>query len=207
MNPLDPRLPVYGSSSGSAVSTSANLVAGSIGTETLGSLVAPAAINGVVGMHPSIGLVSRDRVIPLTDQTDTPGPLARTVTDAAILLTAISGVDANDPMTADAAALDGTDFATFLDKDALQGKRVGIYLGVAKPEGVPDPLPADEVTGLLTQLGLDAGAAGLEAAGAEVVLVWGTAPDNSVEFFQVGHNGFRMGFADYIAATDPSYPI
>jgi len=207
VNPLDPRLPVYGSSSGSAVSTSANLVAGSLGTETLGSLVAPAAINGVVGMHPSIGLVSRDRVIPLTDQTDTPGPLARTVTDAAILLTAISGVDANDPMTADAAALDGTDFTTFLDKDALQGKRVGLYLGVAKPEGLPDPLPADEVTGLLKQLRLDAGAAGLEAAGAEVVLVWGAAPDNMAEFFQVGHNGFRMGFADYMAATDPSYPI
>jgi amidase len=84
---------------------------------------------------------------------------------------------------------------------------VGLYLGVAKPEGLPDPLPADEVTGLLKQLSLDAGAAGLEAAGAEVVLVWGAAPDNMAEFFGVGNNGFRLGFADYMAATDPSYPI
>lgn len=84
---------------------------------------------------------------------------------------------------------------------------MGLYLGVDKPEGLPDPLPADEVTGLLQQLGLDAGAAGLEAAGAEVVLVWGTAPDNNAEFFQVGHNGFRLALADYIAATDPSHPI
>ena len=93
VNPFDPALPVLGSSSGSAVGTSANLVAASVGTETAGSLIAPASANGVVGMHPSLGLVSRDRVIPLTSQTDTPGPVARTVADAATMLTAIAGVD------------------------------------------------------------------------------------------------------------------
>ena len=73
-----------GSSTGSAVGTSANLVAASIGTETLGSLISPAAVNGVVAIYPSRGRVSRDRIIPVTDQTDTAGPVARTVRDAAI---------------------------------------------------------------------------------------------------------------------------
>ena len=121
VNPFDPALPVLGSSSGSAVGTSANLVAASVGTETAGSLIAPASANGVVGMHPSLGLVSRDRVIPLTSQTDTPGPVARTVADAATMLTAIAGVDERDPATEDAAALTGVDFTSFLDESALEG--------------------------------------------------------------------------------------
>ena len=207
INPIDATRSPDGSSSGSAVGTSANLVAGSIGTETLGSLVAPAATNGVVGMHPSLGLVSRDRVIPLTDQTDTPGPLARTVTDAAILLTAIAGSDPNDPMTADAAALDGTDFTTFLDKDALKGKRVGIFTTVPKPADFPDVVPPEGVAAVLKQLGLDGGAAGLTAAGAEVVLVWGPMPATDADLFEVIRNGFRLGLPTYMAATDPSFPI
>ena len=78
-NVYDPDASPLGSSAGSAVGTSANLVAASVGTETSGSIVAPASVAGVVGLKPSLGLVSRDRVIPVTDQTDTPGPIARTV--------------------------------------------------------------------------------------------------------------------------------
>ena len=93
-------------------------------------IIAPAAKNGVVGVHPSIGLVSRDRVIPITDQTDTPGPITRTVTDAAILLSAFAGEDPEDPMTSAAAELAGTDFTSFLDADALDSVRVGVWTGV-----------------------------------------------------------------------------
>jgi amidase len=133
VNPYGSEWDPLGSSTGSAVGTSANFVAASIGTETLGSIIAPSAVNGVVGMYPSRGLVSRSRVIPVTDQTDTPGPIARNVTDAAILLTAMVGEDPGDPVTSTAAELAGTDFTSFLDAGALQGIRVGIYTRLAEP--------------------------------------------------------------------------
>ena len=124
VSPYDPSIDPFGSSTGSAVGVSANLVAGSIGTETTGSLIAPASVSGVVGIYPSRGRVSRDRVIPLTDQTDSPGPVARTVRDAAILLTAIAGHDPNDPATVEESV--PTDYAGGLAPDALAGKRIGL---------------------------------------------------------------------------------
>ena len=96
VSPYDRSIDPSGSSTGSAVSTSANLVAASIGTETLGSLISPVSVNGVVAIYPSRGRVSRDRVIPLTYQFDTAGPIARTVMDAAKLLTVIAGLGACD---------------------------------------------------------------------------------------------------------------
>lgn len=124
-NPYDPRRNPCGSSSGSAVSVAANLTALAIGTETDGSIVCPAGINGVVGIKPSLGLVSRDGIIPISHSQDTAGPLTRTVADAAILLTAISVADPSDPATA--SRPDGVvDYAAGLSVNALQGKRIGV---------------------------------------------------------------------------------
>ena len=203
VNPFDPALPVLGSSSGSAVGTSANLVAASVGTETAGSLIAPASANGVVGMHPSLGLVSRDRVIPLTSQTDTPGPVARSVADAATMLTAIAGVDEQDPATEDAAALDGVDFTSYLDTSALEGVRVGVALPFDDPGS---DLLAEELSDFYEIIGAGPAVAGLEAAGAEVVPVFGGAFSQE-RFRELIDNGLRLEFAEYIGEVDPDGPI
>jgi len=126
-NPYGP-FETYGSSSGSAVAAAANLAAATVGSETQGSLIMPAQINSVAALKTSMGLVSRDYVIPLLDWQDVPGPMGRTVTDVAVLLTAMTGVDANDPVTKDAAALAGVDFTRFLTREAGAGLRVGIVL-------------------------------------------------------------------------------
>lgn len=200
-NVYDPALSPSGSSAGSAVGTSANLVAASIGTETEGSIIAPATAAGIVGLKPSLGLVSRHRVIPITDQTDTPGPLARTVADAATLLTVISGEDPTDPTTSDAAELAGTDFTTFLDPDALAGKRVGFYTGGI----VSDPDLTDEA--YFAAIGFTEAVTGLQAAGAEISVVWGDSLDNQEDFTSLGVIGLRDGVAAYLEATDPGGPI
>ena len=122
--PFDP----LGSSAGSAVSVAANLITVSVGTETQGSIIQPATSNGVVAIKTSRGLVSRDHIIPLVDWMDVPGPMGRSVMDTAVLLTAMSGVDENDPATADAAELAETDFSQFATLDAAQGKRLGIFI-------------------------------------------------------------------------------
>jgi len=124
-NPYDPRRNPCGSSSGSAVAVAANLTVLAIGTETDGSIVCPAGINGVVGIKPSLGLVSRDGIIPVAHSQDTAGPLARSVTDAAILLAAISPADPSDP--ASSSRPDALpDFAADLSANALRGKRIGV---------------------------------------------------------------------------------
>jgi len=115
-----------GSSSGSGVATSANLCAAAIGTETNGSVVCPSSANGIVGIKPSLGIVSRSGIIPIAHSQDTAGPMARTVTDAAILLTAIAGVDARDPITGDEAVPRPGDYTQFLDAAALDGARIGV---------------------------------------------------------------------------------
>jgi amidase len=117
---------VGGSSSGSAVAVAADLVPLAVGSETSGSISYPASQNAVVGIKPSYGLVSRDRVIPITAAMDTLGPMARTVADAVILLNAMAGLDPQDQATQDAASLHGVDFTRFLRADALTGVRVGM---------------------------------------------------------------------------------
>ncbi|RYY58360.1 MAG: amidase [Chitinophagaceae bacterium] len=114
-----------GSSSGSGVAVSANLCAVAIGTETDGSITCPASVNGIVGIKPTVGLVSRTGIIPISSTQDTAGPMARTVRDAAILLGTITGIDAADQAT----ATEGkrlNDYTPFLDAAALKGKRIGI---------------------------------------------------------------------------------
>ncbi len=114
-----------GSSSGSGASIAANLCAVAIGTETDGSIVCPASINGIVGIKPTLGLVSRSGIIPIAHSQDTAGPMTRTVTDAAILLSLIVGTDKNDSITSQASKGE-TDYTKFLIKDGLKGKRIGV---------------------------------------------------------------------------------
>lgn len=114
-----------GSSSGSAAAVSANLCAITIGTETNGSINCPASVNGVVGIKPSVGLVSRAGIIPISKTQDTAGPITRTVRDAAIVLSSIIGKDNNDIAT-QTKENSPTDFTTFLNADALAGKTIGV---------------------------------------------------------------------------------
>lgn len=115
-----------GSSSGSAVAVAANLGSVAIGTETDGSIVCPAAINGVVGLKPTVGLVSREGIIPISFSQDTAGPMTRSVADAAAVLTAIAGRDAADPATATMPGRAVYDYTARLDPDGLRGKRIGL---------------------------------------------------------------------------------
>jgi amidase len=114
-----------GSSSGSAVAVAANLCAVAVGTETDGSIVSPASVNGIVGLKPTVGLVSRSGIVPLAHSQDTAGPLARSVRDAAVLLGAMSGADAADPASAATDRFE-SNYVRFLDPDGLRGARLGI---------------------------------------------------------------------------------
>ena len=115
-----------GSSSGSGVAVAANLCAAAVGTETDGSVICPSHINGIVGIKPTLGLVSRSGIIPISHSQDTAGPMARTVADAAILLGAMTGVDPKDSPTQDSQGRAHTDYTQFLDRDGLKGARIGV---------------------------------------------------------------------------------
>ena len=115
-----------GSSSGSGVAVSANLCSTAIGTETDGSIVSPSNANGIVGIKPTVGLVSRTGIIPVSRSQDTAGPMARTVADAAAVLGALTGVDPGDPHTAASQGRSYTDYSRFLDPSGLRGARIGL---------------------------------------------------------------------------------
>lgn len=114
-----------GSSSGSGAAVAAGMAAGAIGTETDGSIVCPSSINGIVGFKPTLGLVSRRFIVPISHSQDTAGPMAHSVRDAAMILTAIAGTDPQDPATADADKWRG-DYTADLSPDALKGLRIGV---------------------------------------------------------------------------------
>jgi amidase len=115
-----------GSSSGSAVAVAANLVAAAVGTETDGSIVSPASACGIVGLKPTVGLVSRSGIVPIAHSQDTAGPMARTVADAAALLGAMAGPDPDDPVTSEAGVRMYMDYREFLVDDGLRGARIGV---------------------------------------------------------------------------------
>ena len=117
-----------GSSSGSGVAPSANLCAAAVGTETNGSIICPANTNGVVGIKPTLGLVSRSGIIPIAHTQDTAGPMTRTVADAAIMLGAMAGYDKQDAITADAQKKGAKDYTKFLDPNGLKGARLGLVM-------------------------------------------------------------------------------
>jgi amidase len=122
-----------GSSSGSGAAVAANLCVAAIGTETDGSIISPSHANGIVGIKPTLGLLSRTGIIPIAHSQDTPGPMARTVSDAAILLGALTGVDEQDPATrlTRRGKRGLSHYAKFLDHDGLKGARIGVARNMA----------------------------------------------------------------------------
>src|SRR5687767_5147933 len=149
-----------GSSSGSGVVAAADLAVAAVGTETDGSIVCPSGANGVVGIKPTLGLWSRPGVIPISADQDTAGPMARNVTDAAVLLGAATGVDPNDAATAGQAGNAFTDYTRFLDDEKLEGARIGVWrAGTFNPD----------LTGPVIEPILDDAVEALEAEGATVI--------------------------------------
>jgi len=122
-----------GSSAGSAAAVAAGLTTVAIGSETDGSIICPASMNGIVGIKPTLGLVSRTGIVPISHNQDTAGPMARDVADAAALLSVIAGSDPRDPATIDADK-HATDYTRFLDPNGLRGKRIGVVRQLAGSE-------------------------------------------------------------------------
>lgn len=183
-----------GSSSGSAAAVSGNLCAIAIGTETDGSIVSPSSVCGIVGIKPTVGLISRAGLIPISHSQDTAGPMARTVTDAAILLGALTGKDPRDKATEDSVGKAQTDYTQHLDKNGLRGARIG----VARP--------------LFPKTG--ASAKVLEQALAEMKKAGATVIDVEDELPRLGSAGrdvllyeFKAGVNAYLASLGASAPV
>jgi len=157
VNPYDLRRNPSGSSSGSAAAVSAGLVPLAVGTETDGSIVAPASTCGVVGIKPTAGLVSRHGIVPLSVAQDTAGSIAGTVADAAALLSVLAAADPQDPavdLPSDLAERGGSiDYTTFLDPGALEGARIGIWRGGSAAAGAATAAVLEDVVAKLTSLG------------------------------------------------------
>lgn len=186
-----------GSSGGPAAAVSANFGVLGFGSDTGGSIRGPAAANSLVGIKPTLGLTSRDGIIPFSLSLDTGGPLARTVTDAAITLSYITGVDPNDPATAESTGRFPKDYTEFLAKDALKGVRIGVgrdFVG-----GNPEIDAAFESSILE-----------LKALGATIVdsLFF---PEEVFElrgstYSTISDTEFKAQLADYLETTAPEYP-
>jgi amidase len=214
-NPYGP-FETYGSSSGSAVSVAAELTTVSVGTETQGSIIAPAGINSVVGLKTSRGLVSRDYVIPLLPAQDVPGPIGRNVTDVAVLLSAMTGVDANDAETGNAADLAGADFTQFLNAEALADVQVGLpvwddeSLATYLEElGITDEESLEELRTLLgaeNERQLATGAL-LADSGATVVEFPITSLPPSVPVFQALEYGYKDAINSFLAGLGDDAPV
>ena len=176
-----------GSSSGSGASVAASFAAAAVGTETDGSILCPASINGLVGMKPTLGLISRTHVVPISHSQDTPGPMARSVRDAAILLSAMAGPDAADAATAGTAV---RDYAAGLSTSALSGLRVAVL----RPNLSPD-----------LQARYAAALAVLAAGGATLVDVTRPpTPGMGDAEFTVLKTELKANLDVYLATTPPS---
>ncbi len=183
-----------GSSSGSAAAVAANLCAVAIGTETDGSILSPARYNGVVGLKPTVGLVSRSGIIPISRTQDTAGPMARTVTDAAILLGAMTGDDARDSATAASSGKALRDYTRVLDADGLRGARIGVARRTFN--GHPDVGPL-----------MDQALAEMKLRGAVLVdieLPRGSYGDAENEVFMYE---LKAGINEYLADLGPDAPV
>lgn len=182
---------VGGSSSGSGASVAAGLCAAAIGTETHGSIVYPSLCNSLYGLKPSLGLISRDRIIPITDATDTAGPMARCMTDLATLMDVLIGPDSRDPACvalaadADGSALLASGLMPWLQRDGLQGKRIGL---------APDDEPGPAYTRVFAKLRAE-----LEQAGATLIDI----PQIEVKtpFRDILDYGFVHGVGRYLVDT------
>lgn len=185
-----------GSSSGSGAAAAANLAALTVGTETDGSITSPSNNNGLVGVKPTLGLVSRHGIVPIAHSQDTAGPMTRTVTDAAILLGVLAGADPNDPITATAATRGRADYRSALRADALTGARLGIVR-----KGVMGYHPQTDAL-------IEAAIADLRRLGAEVVDV--ELPhlgEYDAAELEVLKYEFKADLEAYLAWLGPSAPV
>jgi amidase len=181
-----------GSSSGSGVAVSANLCMVAIGTETNGSIVCPSNNNGIAGIKPTVGLISRSGIVPISFTQDTPGPMARTVEDVAITLGALTGIDSTDSKTFASQGKFFTDYTGFLKKDGLKGKRIGLF---KKAMGF-----SDKVDTLMNKT-----VAYLKANGAEVVgIEFPKGLNYEDASFQVLLYEFKDGLNKYFAGHNGS---
>lgn len=178
-----------GSSSGSAVAVSANLCAVAVGTETDGSIACPASMNGIAGIKPTVGLVSRSGIIPISKSQDTAGPLARTVTDAALLLNILAGRDEAD-VAMKTSSLDVPDYTRFLNTNGLKGKRIGVEKSFLKRHEKMDSLLANA----LEQL---------RQGGAEIIEVefMAKAGELGKEEFEMMEYEFKDGLNKYLSTS------
>jgi amidase len=184
-----------GSSSGSAAGVAAGLAPLAVGTETDGSIVSPAGACGVVGIKPTLGLVSRTGIVPISVAQDTAGPMTRTVADAAALLTALAGADEQDPPTAQAAG-NACDYTAFLDAGALDGARLGVWRAGSAS--------ADAATVALLEAAIEV----MRAAGAEItdpVELADSDKINEPEFAALSHE-FKHDINAYLAGLGGEHP-
>ena len=194
-NPYDITRNPCGSSSGSGVAPSANLAVLGIGTETNGSITCPSSANGLVGIKPTVGLLSRSGIIPISFTQDTPGPMARTVTDAAITLGTMVGVDTTDSKTAASKGNYHNDYTQFLNDDGLKGKRLGFWKGPMGAHHRVDTLMHETVRLLKDQ-------------GAEIIELDSIVPENiSNASFQVLLYEFKDGLNKYLASLGSDAPV
>ena len=154
VNPHGPGRNPSGSSSGSGVAVAAGLVPIAVGTETDGSIVCPASACGIVGIKPTLGLVSRSGIVPISLAQDTAGPMTRSVADAAALLSVLAVADPADPATA-AAAVHARDYTTFLDPSALAGARLGVWRDAVKDAGARTTAVLEQALALLREAGAE----------------------------------------------------
>ena len=177
-----------GSSSGSAVAAAASLATVTVGTETNGSIICPASVNGVVGLKPTVGLVSRSGIIPIAASQDTAGPIGRTVADVAALLTALAGADDRDPATRQVAGRRAADYTRSLNRAALKGQRIGVH----RAPGMPADLDAT----------LSSAVASMRKAGATIVDV--QLPASFASQLDVLLYEFKDGLNQYLATSTSS---
>ena len=187
---------VGGSSSGSAAGVAANLAAGSIGTETSGSIINPAAQNSLVGIKPTVGLISRNGVIPLSHTQDTPGSMGRTVEDAITVLETMAGPDPQDPITAMAEPFERYDWSRHLKESGLQGIRIGIPRDLFKEDISKDMLELFNETFRR-----------LEACGAEVKDSIDLGVVQGDLGFAVLLHEFKADLDHYLGKSNPHNPI
>lgn len=183
-----------GSSSGSGAAAAANLASVTVGTETDGSIVCPSGLCGVVGLKPTLGLVSRSGIVPISSAQDTAGPMARTVTDAAVLLGVLAGEDPEDPATAGFAA---EDYTAYLDADALRGKRIGVWLDMER-QGDPGSAALAVFNGAVARL-TDLGATAVPVRLPYLDVV------EEHEFPALEHE-FKIEIAAYLGRTPGPHP-
>jgi amidase len=184
-----------GSSSGSGAAAAANLCAVAIGTETDGSITCPSKANGLVGIKPTVGLVSRSGIIPISASQDTAGPMTRTVADAAILLGAIAGLDPRDAATARSAGRIPADYTRFLDPNALQGARLGVVRQMFGKNALVESLTNDALAQLVR----------LGAVLVDPVEIAGTEEVDKAEWTVLQYE-FKAGINDYLASLGPDAP-